>query len=266
MSVEAQFVRVKALSLKDKVHGADIVRVAARHNTRCEQSENGAPPNIDARRMVLNEVLCGSSEAEEIVDAVNAAVGGASNLRRNSTVCIEVLVSLSPGNRVDEAVYWRDCLRWVWGYFGVPVVSAIVHNDEAAPHMHVLIVPIHKGRLIGSELMGGLSELHDMRNAFHAAVGAKHGLRKAGDSKPIRAELRRSLAAKLMGPMARACNLPDNPVFRAALQATIEANPVPLMMAFGVPMPADYLADRRTFAEVVTKPQKRESGAAARCQ
>jgi hypothetical protein len=267
MSVEAQFVRLKPLSLKDKRHGADIVRVAARHNTREDQVERGASQSIDVRRMGLNVVLAGPLAADEIVDAVNAAVGGASNLRRNSTVCVEVLMSLSPGNRVDEVAYWRDCLQWVRDYFDVPVVSAIVHNDEAAPHMHVLMVPIRKGRLIGSELMGGLSELHATRNAFHAAVGAKHGLSKGCDARPLKASLRRAMAPRVLARIKAAARLSDllsDPVVSAALLATIEANPVPLMAAFGVPMPADHQAGERTFAQVMAKPQKRESEGAIR--
>ena len=72
------------------------------------------------------------------------------------------------------------------------ILSAVAHHDEAAPHVHVLLLVGHK--MAGSELVGNRRTLADMQAAFHAAVGAHHGLRKApkrlaGPSKEAAAHL-----------------------------------------------------------------------------
>ncbi|WP_176550687.1 plasmid recombination protein, partial [Tenacibaculum discolor] len=97
--------------------------------------------------------------------------------------CLELVFSLPPNHQVDDRAYFSACVKWAAKAFGgnQNILSADIHRDEAAPHCHVLILPLIEGRMVGSDLVGNRQKLLAMQSQFHTEVAARFGFKKAPD-------------------------------------------------------------------------------------
>ena len=118
--------------------------------------------------------------------------------------------------------YFKACLAWVMACAGrhSRIALAVIHRDETAPHLHVLLVPV--GERGGEPRLGWTSvrsafcpgagreseRLHRMQDHFHAEVASKHGLTRGqpgsqAEHTPIdrakAAERRAELATRAQG-------------------------------------------------------------------
>jgi hypothetical protein len=169
----AGFLRIKKLT------GTGIITTAARHNRREIQAELGAVGRIDPRRTHLNQTLVGAVDAAGVgqvaKDMMQAA--GVDKLRKDAVMGIECVFSLPPDHRLDDTAYFADCATWAERYFaGAEILSADIHRDEAAPHCHVLILPLVDGHMVGSDLFGGRPKLVAMNKHFNQSVAMNYGL------------------------------------------------------------------------------------------
>lgn len=166
-----------------KLKGSGIIRAAAAHNKRSIQAEVGAGGNIDPRRSGLNECLTGPETPEAVAllarDRLQAA--GLTKLRKDAVRALEFVVSLPPTHTINDRAFFVSCVEWVASRYGgySNILSADIHRDEAAPHLHVLLLPLIDGRMKGSDLLGGRALLAQMHNDFHAQVANHYGLKRA---------------------------------------------------------------------------------------
>ena len=153
------FLRIK------KLKGGGIITVAARHNRRVIQAEMGATGSIDPTRSHLNETLAGPSTAADVgqlaKDLMTAA--GVTRLRKDAVMALEIVFSLPPGHAIDDRAYFNDCAVWAVVYFGGMTLSVDIHRDEAAPHCHVLMLPLVGGRMDGGRLVGNKQKLIEIK-------------------------------------------------------------------------------------------------------
>lgn len=244
------------LSIK-KQTGAGIVQKAAAHNLREIQAELGADSHIDAARTCQNIRLAGPGTAVEVAEFAETLMAdlGAVVTRKDTVRAVEVLVSL-PGARAAEAMqqFFGDALEWVRSHFGCPVLSAILHLDEAMPHLHVLVLPVVDGKLRGSDLVGGRQQLNAMQDSFHAAVARKHGLARSAPAKRLSRSVRDQAAAKAIRAIVESPELLKQPDVKTALHQIIASDPEVLLAALGLEMPKGRSKKQRTFAEIMTKP------------
>ena len=246
----AAFLRVK------KLKGGGIVLAAARHNLREIQAELGAGGTIDPTRMRLNVVMHGPGDAADVAALAKARMqaAGVGKLRKDAVQAIELVFSLPHCTVMDKRHYFADCLAWAGARFGADnILSAVAHHDEAAPHMHVLLLPLVGNKMAGSELVGNRRTLADMQVAFHSAVASQHGLRKA----PKRlAGHSKDAAAHLVLKHLRAAN---DGVLRSAAWPTIrdaiERDPAPFMDALGLHLTAPQKPPK-TMAQIFTSKGK----------
>ena len=246
----AAFLRVK------KLKGGGIVLTAARHNLREIQAELGAGGNIDLDRMRLNVVMHGPGDAADVAALAKTRMQAASvgKLRKDAVQAVELVFSLPPCTVVDTSRYFADCLAWAGARFGADnVLSAVAHHDEAAPHMHVLLLPLVGNKMAGSELVGNRRTLADMQAAFHSAVASQHGLHKA----PKRlAGPSKDAAAQLVLQHLRATS---DAVLRSAAWPTIrdaiERDPAPFIEALGLHLAAQQ-KPTKTMAQIFTSKGK----------
>jgi hypothetical protein len=184
-----QFLRIKKLT------GKAIIEVAARHNHREILAELGAASgeHINPARVRLNRVLHGHATAAGVASHAKALMdaAGIKATRKDAVRGLEVIFSLPSDSSIDHDRFFNESIQWASEYFAVPVISAIVHNDEAAPHCHVLLLPLVNGRMVGSDLMGGRAKLLAMQADFHARVGQRHGLSRQAAQKRASAATRR---------------------------------------------------------------------------
>ena len=246
----AAFLRVK------KLKGGGIGRAAARHNLREIQAELGAGGNLDPTRMHMNVVMHGPGDAADVAALAKTRMqaAGVGKLRKDAVQAIELVFSLPPVHVVDKRHYFADCLAWAGARFGADnILSAVAHHDEAAPHMHVLLLPLVGNKMAGSELVGNRRTLADMQAAFPSAVASHHGLRKA----PKRlAGHSKDAAAHLVLKHLRAAN---DGVLRSAAWPTIrdaiERDPAPYMDALGLHL-VEPQKKAKTMAQIFTSKGK----------
>jgi hypothetical protein len=248
-----QFLRIKPLSRKNHIF------VAAKHNLREIQSELGAGAHIDSTRSKDNQILLGENSASGVKDYAQALMqeAGVISLRKNAVRGIEFIFSLPPKSGIDEAAFFRDSLEWVKAPFPAPILSAVIHRDEAAPHMHVLLLPLLHGRMQGSKLMGDKTRITALQTDFHMLVGAKYGMVRN------RRKFRLSHHDSQKAAQLAVHTLIDNPEFllrsdvASAVIHGISKDPEPLLVALGIPIPVTVRRGS-SFVEIMTKPCKPE--------
>ena len=170
---------------KLKTWGA--VAGAGKHNQRERET-----PNADVTKGEGNEYIIGSPGMDNVA-VVKEAIG-TQLIRKNAVLGVEMLLSASPGyfrpdNPELAGAYDKDRLQswkqstmeWLNEKYGRRVVSAILHLDEATPHIHALLVPLDgNGKLNCRALFGGtrhtLSQLQTEYGNAVAALGISRGI------------------------------------------------------------------------------------------
>lgn len=248
----AQFLGIKKLT------GKAIIEVAARHNCREILAEIGAAPGsrIDPARVELNRVLRGHSTAAAVASEAKALMdaAGVKTLRKDAVRALEIIFSLPPESSIDCDRFFSESVQWAGQYFAAPVISAIVHNDEATPHCHVLLLPLVNGRMVGSDLMGGRAKLQAMQADFYAQIGQRYGLARQTAQKRPSAATRKQAIDSSFDVLEANSGLSASVLL--ALLAPHADDPAPLLLALGLTMPTPPA--KGSFVAMMTKPCKQE--------
>lgn len=207
---------------------------AARHNLREIQAERGAMAGrIDAQRMGSNSVMTGPPTAVKVQALSDTLLMDVdiTRLKRDHVQAVEVVFSLPPGTCIDPGRYFTRCLQWLHDALPMPVLLATVHHDEAAPHLHVLMLPVVGGKHIGGALIDR-TNLRGLRESFFTQVAGPAGLQRQG------AKLRgqpKQWAAEAVVRTCESMGLPQSmgPLW-AVFRASIERDPTPHMLALGI--------------------------------
>ena len=173
--------RIQKLKSWGGVAGADA------HNFRERET-----PNADEERTQDNATFIGKAE-QDSVEAIKAAIGD-QKIRKNAVLAVEMLMSASPEyfrpGKEDEAGSYDPGRAWAWGEasaqwlrerYGDRVIKAVMHLDEATPHIHAVLVPLDdKGKLNCRAMFGGsrhtLSELQTDYAKAVEPLGLERGL------------------------------------------------------------------------------------------
>jgi hypothetical protein len=242
------FVGVKPLN-KNSVAAARgsrdrVLPVVGRHLYReiVETCWDGG--RIVPSRSKLNYSLLPDSPmtAAAMVDAalVAAAAHGINwtKLRKDKIVGVELVISLPVGFRGDARGFFVDALAWVSSTFPQPVtiIAAVVHMDEAAPHLHVVLVPIAgPGAMNGHQIVGYKGLYNKRVNSFEQQVGQRYGLRKPRRKAKLTYQERQQLAERVLVKMAAdGAGWADKPPAVAAMRKMLTADPMPMARALGL--------------------------------
>lgn len=234
---------------------------AARHNQRAIQAEQGGRSHIDPARGHLNETIAGPDTPEAVValalSLMTAAGVAVDKLRKDHTQAVELLFSLPSDTTINTGDYFRRCVAWAGERFGAAnILSADIHRDEAAPHCHILILPLVGGRMRGSGLIAR-PELAALRNSFSQAVARIFGLKEppsrmsgAAHGKAVRLVLARLESSQ-------------DAILRSGLWSTvrrdIERDPARFIAALGIEFETNKPATNkpaRTMAQIFTSTGK----------
>ena len=236
-----------------KLKGPGIIAAAARHNRRSIQAETGASDSIDPTRSRLNQTLQGPPTPEDVALLAGQRLrdAGIGKLRKDAVRALEFVFSLPVGSGVDDQHYFADCAAWVGQHFGGPdnILSVDVHRDEAAPHCHVLLLPMIGGRMVGSDLMGNRQKLLQIQRDFHDAVAARYGLKKA----PARLSgaSKGRAAAVVLDHLKKASDAALRSKVWSSVRAGIEGDPAPYMAALGMTLEPPK-KKQRTMTQIFT--------------
>lgn len=181
-------------------------------------------------------------------------------LRRDYVQCIELLVSLPPGSGTPEDAFFAAAVDWAGARYGSEnLLSAVAHKDEAAPHLHILVMPLVDGRMSGGELRSAQA-LQQTSKDFFEKVARRFGLRQPERANPAqRAALARAVVARLeasLDPCTKSAAWP-------AIRAAIEREPHSFAEALGVALETKPKR-LRTMAEIFTSRGKKTAEDLAR--
>lgn len=206
---------------------------AARHNLREIQAELGASGHINPQRTARNTTMTGPATAGEVQALAENLLSqvDTSRLKRDHVQAIEAVFSLPVGSDIDQAGYFTQCLQWATETLRMPVLLATAHDDEAAPHMHVLMLPVRDGKHIGGAIMLRES-LKQVRESFFTKVAGPAGLKRDG------AKVRGIVKQWAIDGVLARCERLSLPAAMGSLWpvwvATIERDPTPAMLALGI--------------------------------
>ena len=241
-----------------KLKHVGIITKAARHNRRVIQAENGAVGSIDPTRSNLNETLQGPPTAADVAQLAKdlMAAAGVGKLRKDAVMAIEIVFSLPPNHCLDDRTYFTDCAAWVGNYFRCAqnILSVDIHRDEAAPHCHVLLLPLVGNRMDGSNLLGGKQKFLLMQKHFYENVASRYGLRKA----PARlsGNAKQATATAVLQKLRETSDKALQSKMWPAIRDKIERDPASFLMPLGMTMPVDKPKKLRTMAAIFTSTGK----------
>ena len=127
-------------------------------------------------------------------------------------------------------------IEWLEDYLGCPIVSAVVHLDEASPHMHVIVLPLRNDRMMGSALVGYKGDLAALKQSHFKSVGQLFGLQMLESIPRFK---RYEISRKVVEALNASKDLLDEPMIRTALQNVIQLNPHELMALLGITLSFD---------------------------
>jgi len=175
--------RVQKMKVPSAITGLQM------HNRR-ERAKSLSNPDIDFSRSVNNYALIedrGQSFNFLIEERIKQGYTGSKAIRKDAVKLCEFIFTSDShffaqvaNDLQKQKAFFTQCLNWVKARFGAKnIISAIVHMDEATPHMHLDFVPLTAdGRLAAKDMLGGRKDLQRLQDDFWEKVGKPWGLER----------------------------------------------------------------------------------------
>jgi hypothetical protein len=172
---------------------------------------------------------------------------------------VEAVFSLPRNSTIDHRSYFADCTQWIGERFGESnILSSDVHLDEAAPHCHVLFLPLVDGRMRGSDLLGGRARIAELANDFHAKVATLYGLPRRVPK--LDYERKQRLAKIVIERLLSTSSAATTCEVWQSTRGAIENDPEPFAAELGIELPEhDTPPKRKTFTDTMIGKGKRTS-------
>jgi hypothetical protein len=116
----------------------------------------------------------------EVIEQAQKKAG--KKFRSDSVKAIEYLVTASPewwttATKAQRTGYVKRCRSFIEKKHGAGcVVAEWYHGDEASPHLHCIVVPLHNGVLNAKHFLGGKARMRALQDDFAKQVGEPYGL------------------------------------------------------------------------------------------
>lgn len=166
------------------------VTAIGNHHERLKEKYASNPDIVDERTHMNYHIVQPEDRYRVLVKKRIDEVGA--RQRKNSVVLQDVFVSATPEwiralPEHEQQAYLEYAFDFFKERFGEDnIISAVVHLDEATPHMHLTFVPITKdGRLSSKELIGGPKGLVKMQDDFYAHMVERYPDLSRGISKTV---------------------------------------------------------------------------------
>lgn len=220
----------------EKRHRPALTGLEAEANRTQHDHEAGrdfARSDIDWNRTDSNIRLIQTDDWHRAVAERCEAAGA--KIRNDSVLVIDAFYGASPefikGLSPEQMqAYFMDCLQFhIREYCGGDMsrlINAVIHVDEATPHMQVASVPlVDRGdgtaALSAKKLLGGHAEYRARQDRFYTEVSSRWGLDRGARSDP--AERRKHLDVQAYKIAEREKELADLHRQLAAMQTATEA-------------------------------------------
>lgn len=163
---------------KNKVKNAKQFNGKFKHNHRLCNVENADPDKTH-----LNKELISLPEGENYYAAYKRIIKSLDYYKthkpvetgKNASVkAFEVMLTYGKNDfpeDFDNLAWEKANVEWLQETFGKEnVISATLHMDEATPHIHAMVVPIHEGKLNAKAVIGGPAGLLDKQESYSRAM------------------------------------------------------------------------------------------------
>jgi hypothetical protein len=116
----------------------------------------------------------------EVIDEAQKKAG--KKFRSDSVKAIEYLMTASPewwqtATKEQRSGYVKRCRSFIEKKHGAGcVIAEWYHGDEASPHLHALVLPLHNGVLNAKHFLGGKVRMRALQDDFAKQVGEPYGL------------------------------------------------------------------------------------------
>lgn len=152
-----------------KLTGMGSVASALQHCYRERET-----PNADADRTPENHCSV-SQSADEAMGKLRELLP--EKRRKDAVLAVEYVITASPewwneATPRQQAEFFARSEQWLENKYGKDrVVAAVVHRDEATPHLSAFVVPLTQdGRLSAKEFIGGRSKMRDDQSTYAESV------------------------------------------------------------------------------------------------
>lgn len=161
-----------------KLHTAGNIGGVLDHMTRQRKTanSNGRP----------NDILIPPPKLPELMKEIDLYMP-----RKNAVLCYDMLLTASPdffiGKTEQQIQDWqRASLEWVYKKFGRESVKAcICHRDELTPHLSLLVLPDHAGKLNARYYTGGKQKMRQLWTEYGEAM-RPFGLERGREYSPAK--------------------------------------------------------------------------------
>ena len=161
-----------------KLHTAGNIGGVLDHMTRQRKTanSNGRP----------NDILIPPPKLPELMKEIDLYMP-----RKNAVLCYDMLLTASPdffiGKTEQQIQDWqRASLEWVYKKFGRESVKAcICHRDELTPHLSLLVLPDHEGKLNARYYTGGKQKMRQLWTEYGEAM-RPFGLERGREYSPAK--------------------------------------------------------------------------------
>ena len=151
-----------------KLTGMGSVASALQHCYRERET-----PNADAERTPEN--YCSVSQsADEAMGKLRELLP--EKRRKDAVLAVEYVMTASPewwkeATPRQQAEFFARSEQWLEKKYGKDRVVAVVHRDEATPHLSAFVVPLTQdGRLSAKEFIGGRSKMREDQSTYAESV------------------------------------------------------------------------------------------------
>jgi len=144
-----------------------------RHNERKKEAYK-SNPDIDMNKSKENYHIIHAPQytySRKIIELIKEY---GCKTRKDSVKLVETLITASPEfmNRLskgEQREYFERAVKFMKDEIGEDrIISAVVHMDEATPHMHLVFCPINKdGKLSAKSILGNQKSLSEWQTRYY---------------------------------------------------------------------------------------------------
>lgn len=168
--------KYKTMSSMTKSYNHDYRRITVGAMSPGEISDNFK--NVQLDKIYLDRELIDTYDGRDYSEVWRERFSGmdyykTNTLRKDAVRGLEIMLTMSHEmvGKVDVNEWASANVTWLQQTFGIDnVESAMLHLDEATPHIHCFVLPIKKGRFCCKEILGNKTVMRQRQDSYAKAM------------------------------------------------------------------------------------------------
>jgi hypothetical protein len=174
-----------AIMRMTKHKGGSATAIEKHHEREKEAYQSN--PDIELTRTALNYHIK-APEGKYVREVQRRIEAAKCRVRKDSVKMVDVFIGASPEfmsalPEPEQHAFLQHAYDFMKAKIGEEnIFSAVVHMDEATPHMHLCFVPLtHDKRLSAKEILGNKAGLRAWQDEFYAHMSARWPILERGE-------------------------------------------------------------------------------------